>query len=96
MQNQERTQKEAILEYIDFKGEFIPAQMIGKMWKDTMFGSEIGKRCREMRQVGILNSIRDGKFEKYFRAQRIKIDHPIGLTQEGQDRLFSLPPVISS
>ena len=54
-------QKEYILEYIDKFGSVIPAKMGGKTFvasdnKEYLFPSEIGKRCREMRAAGILDS----------------------------------------
>jgi hypothetical protein len=50
------TQKELILEFIKEHGSIIPAKEHGITYKDGFLGSETSKRCREMRQVGLLES----------------------------------------
>ena len=75
-------QKEFILEYITETGSITPARMIGKLYKANdgetyMFPSELGKRCREMRAAGILDSEPDKdnpKFERFFRIKQEKIE----------------------
>ena len=74
-----KKQKEFILEYITEEGSITPARMIGKLYKANdgetyMFPSELGKRCREMRAAGILDSEPDKdnpKFERFFRKQTL-------------------------
>lgn len=64
-----KPQKQIILEYIDVHGSILPAKIGGKLWGETMFGSETSKRCRELRQEGKLTSKKEGKFERYFKPQ---------------------------
>lgn len=60
-----KTQKELILDYVKTFGEIIPAKIGGKPWNGGFFGSETSKRCRELRQAGMLTSYKEGKFEVY-------------------------------
>ena len=60
------TQKQLIKKYIEQNGFIIPAKMGGKAWNGGFFGSETSKRCRELRQAGILRSESIGKFEKFY------------------------------
>lgn len=60
------TQKELVLEYLREFEFIVPAKMSGKVYKKTMFGSEISRRCRELRADGILESIGEKRFEKFF------------------------------
>ena len=60
------TQKELVIEYIKEFGSILPAKMQGERYKNTIFGSETSKRCRELRQEGELKSKRAGKFEVFF------------------------------
>lgn len=62
-------QKDAILEYIKEYGSFLPAKMSGRVYKDVMFGSEVSKRCRELRKKGEVYSKPDPqnpKFERFY------------------------------
>lgn len=88
--------KQAILEYVEFNGSFVPAKMIGKQWRDHFFGSEIGARCRELRKQGKLQSIREGKYERYLRVERKPLleYQPIEEHRE-ETRLFELPKITS-
>ena len=54
------------MRYVEKFGSIIPAKMGGKVFMDTMFGSETSKRCRELRREGKLDSERVGKFEKFY------------------------------
>lgn len=63
-------QKQLILKWIEEHGFIMPAKMSGKIYHNTMFGSETGKRCRELRKEGILESRREGKFEVYSKARK--------------------------
>ena len=60
------TQHELLIEYLKEFKKFIPAKMSGKFYKNTIFGSECGKRARELRQKGVLYSAREGKFEVFY------------------------------
>jgi hypothetical protein len=71
-------QKELIIEFIKEFGSIAPAKMSGKIYKNTMFGSESSKRCRELRDEEKLVSEPDGKFERFFLKQ-------------GEQKLFDLP-----
>lgn len=67
------TQKELVLSYIREFGSIIPAKMSGRVFKGIMFGSESSKRAREMRKLGILNSRKEGKFERFFIKPKITL-----------------------
>lgn len=60
------TQKELIIEYIKEFGSILPATMSGKKYMRTLFGSEISRRCRELRAEGKLESIGEKRFERFF------------------------------
>lgn len=69
------TQKWLIWEYLKENGSILPAKMIGKEYKDLMFGSDCTTRCRNMRQDGDLRSERDKdnpKFERFYPTKEIK------------------------
>lgn len=59
------TQAQLILDYLEQYGEITPAKMSGKIYKETMFGSEISRVCRRLRAKGSLESRQEGKFEVY-------------------------------
>jgi hypothetical protein len=59
-----------IIEYLKKYKTITPALMSGNFYKNTIFGSEISRRARELRSKGILNSIRDGRFEVFFLKDR--------------------------
>jgi hypothetical protein len=40
--------------------------MSGKVYKGVMFGSEISRRARELRAEGILSSVGEKRFEKFY------------------------------
>jgi hypothetical protein len=60
------TQYELIIEYCKEFGEIMPAKLYGFKYKDGMMGSELSKRCRELRRERILNSRKDGRFEVFW------------------------------
>lgn len=60
------TQKELVLEYIKEYGQIIPAKQHGVSYKGGFLGSELSRRCRELRAEGKLLSRGEGKFEVYF------------------------------
>lgn len=60
------TQHQLVKDWIIENGSILPAKMAGKVYKDTMFGSETSKRCRELRKKGTLISIKEGRFERFF------------------------------
>lgn len=59
-------QKELIIDYIKQTGSIIPAKMSGVIYKGQMFGSESSRRCRELREAGIVKSEMAGKFERFY------------------------------
>jgi hypothetical protein len=63
------TQKELVVEYLKENGTITPARMSGKIYKSTMFGSEVSRICRFLRADGILDSVREKRFEKFFLAE---------------------------
>lgn len=96
------TQHELVIEYIKEFGKIIPAKMGGKIYKDVMFGSETGKRCRELRKgwkkrdgtyYPILNSEDEGRFEVYFFESK----KPASLIETFEERkvqpLFEFEPI---
>jgi hypothetical protein len=60
------TQKELIIEYIKEFGSILPAKLSGKIYKRHIFGSEISRRCRELRADGKLDSKGEKRFERFF------------------------------
>lgn len=60
------TQQELIRLWIEEHGSIKPAHMSGKIYHDTMFGSEISRCCRSMRKKGELTSRPDGRFEVFY------------------------------
>ncbi len=47
-------------------GSIVPAKIGGHVFEGIMFGSETSRRCRSLRDKGILRSEGSGKFERYF------------------------------
>jgi hypothetical protein len=60
------TQQQIAIEYIKEFGSMLPAKIPGFFYKGHVCGSEMSKRCRELRKKGILRSEKDGKFERYY------------------------------
>ena len=69
------TQHQIVMLYCRDNGEILPAKISGVVYRDTMFGSETTKRCRELRDpnspankygVKVLESRKDGKFTLFF------------------------------
>lgn len=60
------TQKQLIIQYIKDHGSILPARMSGKVYMKTMFGSEVSRRCRELRAEGVLTSKGEKRFERFF------------------------------
>ena len=60
------TQHQLVKEYILEHGSILPAKVGGHPYKGGFFGSETSKRCRELRKQGILTSVKEGKFERFF------------------------------
>lgn len=82
------TQHELILSYIEEFGEFKPARMCGFVYKGQMFGSECGRRCRELREAGKVLSEPDGKFERYYIIHKPKIEWVYG--EDGVARMVEI------
>lgn len=70
------TQAELIIEYIKEFGQITPAKMSGTIYKDEMFGSEVSKRCRELRARGTLESQQIGKFEVFKLKEKKNLEIP--------------------
>jgi hypothetical protein len=64
------SQHTLIIEYLKKYKTITPAIMGGNFYKNTIFGSEVGRRARELRASGVLNSFRDGRFEVFFLKNR--------------------------
>lgn len=63
------TQRELIMTYINNIGSIVPARVIGIEYQGNFFGSEVPRRCRELRKEGILASrpwAKDSKFEEFY------------------------------
>lgn len=60
------TQHQLIIEYLKEFNRIKPAKLGGTIYLGHMFGSDTPKRCRELRKKGILDSIREGRFEVFF------------------------------
>lgn len=63
------TQHQLVIEYVKFNGSILPAKMSGKVWNDYMFGSQIDRRCRELREGGHLRSKKEGRFTRFYLAE---------------------------
>lgn len=64
------SQKALCIRWIEEHGYILPAKMAGKIYYDTMFGSESSKRCRELRDKFILDSAPfpdNPKFEMFYK-----------------------------
>lgn len=82
-------QSELVIEWVREFGDITPALMAGRIYKDTMFGSETSKRCRELRTKGVLDSRKDGKFEIFF-LKEIKPAVVIKINEQPkQDGMFA-------
>lgn len=60
------TQHQLILDWIQEHGSILPAKLYGTIYKGEMMGSELSKRCRELRKKGKLRSEKEGRFEKFY------------------------------
>lgn len=85
------TQYQIIKDYIKEHGSILPAKMSGVVYHDTMFGSETSKRCRELRKAGILESTKEGRFER-FTLKEIKYREAKVLSPTGElERTIKIP-----
>lgn len=71
------TQIELVSEYLTEYSEITPAKLCGHVYRGVMFGSEISRVCRKLREQGKLNSERRGKFEVFY-----LVNHPSTTSQE--------------
>jgi hypothetical protein len=72
------TQHQLIVEYVKEFGFIIPAKMYGYVYRGQMMGSELSRRCRELRAKGILQSEGEGKFQKFYlggKNEQIPMEH---------------------
>lgn len=60
------TQKQLILAYVQEFNSIVPAKKYGFIYRSQMMGSELSRRCRELRAEGKLTSQGKGKFTEYF------------------------------
>lgn len=64
------TQSQLVRKYVSEFGYIIPAKNIGRSYGGGFFGAELSRVCRALRKEGVLDSYKDGKFERfYFKAQ---------------------------
>lgn len=66
------SQHKLVLAWVDEHGSILPAKIAGVEYQGEMFGSETSKRCRELRQYNYLRSERDGRFERFFRINKLE------------------------
>lgn len=78
------TNKQLIIRYVERHGSILPAKLGGQTFEGQLFPSEISRRCRDLRKAGYLYSVKEGKFERFFKTAEIK-----GIVEEKQ-ALFSL------
>lgn len=86
------TQRNLVLTYLKENDSITPARMTGKVFKGTMFGSEISRVCRTLRAEGKLQSERVGKFEKFFiKAKPVLSSSHIRFDDDGIARICTCP-----
>ena len=61
-----RSQRQLLLEIIKQNKEVIPAKLCGNFYLGQIFGSDITRRARELREKGILDSREEGQFTVFF------------------------------
>lgn len=68
------SQKDIIMDYVRIRGSITPATMSDAdkayFGREMFLGSETGKRCRELRAEGKLQSMTTGKFETFYLARK--------------------------
>lgn len=67
-----------ILKYVAKKGTITPAKLGGTVYLDKLFGSEVTKRCRELRAAGKLespDSIQDSRFKTFRFTKKYAKEH---------------------
>jgi len=88
------TQHQLIIEYCKTFGSILPAKISGTVFIGQMFGSEISKRCRDLRDPNspdnpykrqILDSEKDGRFEKFFLIEDDILDKPNGVVGDWKE-----------
>ena len=67
------TQSQLVRKYISEFGFIIPAKNIGHNYGGGFFGAELSRVCRALRKEGVLDSYKDGKFERF----HFKVNTPI-------------------
>jgi len=60
-----KTQQQLVIDYCKENGEITPAKLVNTFWKGEHFGTELGKRCRELRARGTLLSRHEGRYEVF-------------------------------
>lgn len=56
------TQRQLVAVYMEKFGVMTPAKLGGRVYRGTMFGSEISRTCRSLRAEGLMRSSLDGQF----------------------------------
>ena len=65
------TQHRVILKYVKKNGSILPAKMSGRIYLKTMFGSEVSRRCRELRAKRLLKSVREDRFIRFYPTAKL-------------------------
>lgn len=59
------SQSQLVMRYLRENGQIVPARHVGSRTSGGFFGSEITRRCREMRKQGLLHSERWAENPKF-------------------------------
>ena len=103
MENQKKSQKQIIIEYLRWKKE--NAKSEDEEWErehklrstNTHFGwlgFQADRRCRELHNEGILERRLNGKYAEYRLREKVIPVVQIEVSKE-PGRLFELPPIVS-
>lgn len=60
------TQSQLVRKYISEFGFIIPAKNIGRNYGGGFFGAELSRVCRKLREEKVLESYKEGKFERFY------------------------------
>ena len=74
------TQKEIVLEFLKEHKYITPAKLGGRIYKGTMFGSELPRVCRKFWEDGILERERvpeEPKFKRFYLKRSIHTTQPL-------------------
>ena len=80
-----------VMEYIFEFGSIVPARMGGNSYQGAIFGSETTKRCRELRNFGLIESTKKERRMGVFTLKEPVIKSPEEKEKERQEMLkFSM------